>query len=115
MRLLVDRLLLMPIRGGTLFVCHPECKAFGEREEAFLCQQIDADCNDCKHFKRVEVIKRMLSCMEDGEPSMRLVNMGFIAGHCIKFDKPTFAEPNKWTGYECFEHRRTNQNETRRD
>lgn len=71
------------------FWCHAECKKDGERQEAIDCQVIDADCNDCKHFKRGQAIYKWS-----------------IAGHCLKFDKPTVAFPNKWTGRECFEHRR---------
>jgi hypothetical protein len=92
--------------GGSPFPCHKSCKVAGEKQEAYDCQVIDADCNDCKHFKRGEVIKRLLSCMEDGKPGTRLVNMGIINGHCLKFDRPTQAQPNKWTGLGCFEHRR---------
>jgi len=96
-----------PVETRQKFWCHPECKDVGIKQEAFDCQQIDADCNDCGHFKRGEVEKRWLSCMADGKPSVRLVNMGFIHGHCLKFDRATIAQPNKWTGMECFEHRRT--------
>lgn len=85
---------------------HKECRQAGIKQEAYDCQCIDADCNDCRHFKRGEVVKRMLSCMEDGKPSMRLVNMGIVRGHCLKFDRATEAYPKKWTGRECFEHRR---------
>lgn len=93
--------------GHYEFECHPQCKAEGEKMEAFECQTVDADCNDCRHFKRGNFEKRWLSCMEDKLPSMRLVNMGFSHGHCLKLDKPTVAQPNKWSGYECFEHRRS--------
>jgi hypothetical protein len=34
------------------FKCHAECKASGEKAEAFECQKIDADCNDCAFFER---------------------------------------------------------------
>lgn len=92
---------------GLPFDSHPACKIAGERADALECQTIDADCNDCKHFKRGEVIKQRLSCMENQRASMKLVNMGYISGHCLKFDRPTEAEPNKWTGLQCFEHRKT--------
>ena len=88
------------------FLCHAECKIEGIKSEAFDCQMIDADCNDCRHFQRGQVVKRWLSCIENKKPSMRLVNMGIITGHCAKFNRPTTAQPNKWTGLECFEHRR---------
>lgn len=89
------------------FWCHARCKDDGIKQEAYDCQLIDADCNDCKHFQRGQLEQRMLSCLVDGKPSMRLVNMGFIHGHCLKFNRPTIAQPNKWTGMECFEHRRS--------
>lgn len=34
------------------FYCHKECKKMGEAQEAWLCQDIDASCNTCKHLKR---------------------------------------------------------------
>jgi hypothetical protein len=92
--------------GGLPFQCHAECKQAGQRQEAFDCQCIDADCNDCKHFKRGSLEERWLSCIENDVAAMKLVNMGFFHGHCLKFDRPTEANPKKWTGRECFEHRR---------
>lgn len=93
--------------GGSPFECHKSCKDQGIKDDAYQCQLIDADCNDCKHFKRGEVVKRWLSCIENGKPSKRLVNMGIIDGHCLKLDKPTQAQPNKCSMYPCFEHRRS--------
>jgi hypothetical protein len=87
-------------------VCHAECKVAGERQEAIDCQIIDADCNDCKHFKRGYDVKRWLSCMVDEKPSFVLENMGINVGHCLKFNKITQAFPHMSTGRECFEHRR---------
>jgi len=92
------------------FVCHPQCKESGEKQEAIDCQIIDSDCNDCRHFKRTNPEeKRWLSCMHNRKPSIRLVGMGYFDGHCLKFDLPTVAQPNKWTGMECFEHRKINE------
>lgn len=75
-------------------VCHVECKMLGERQEAIYCQTVDADCNDCKHFKRGQEIPRSI-------PKS-------FAGTCLKFNHPTTAHPHWWTGKECFEHRRNN-------
>lgn len=94
---------------GNRFASHRACKDAGVRQEAFDCQMIDADCNDCRHFQRGEVVMRWLSCMEDGKAGMKLVNMGTVLGHCLKFDRPTKAYPNMATGRECFEHRRAPQ------
>ena len=41
--------------------CSEECKKAGEAKEAYECQKIDAACNDCKHFKRIEGIHGICS------------------------------------------------------
>lgn len=67
---------------------HTECKASQRAYEAYECQCIDADCNDCGYFKRER-------------------NYKFHAtGHCLKFDKPTKAYPQFASGHECFVHRK---------
>lgn len=76
---------------GAKFSSHKSCKASGEIAEAFECQMIDADCNDCRHFNRGQIIGKEI-----------------WSGHCQKFNRETKAYPKKWTGRECFEHRRTN-------
>jgi hypothetical protein len=76
--------------GGLTFYCHAECKQAGLRSEAFECQCIDADCNDCKHFIREKMG----------------INKSIWYGQCKKFNKLTEAYPNKWRGLECFEHRK---------
>lgn len=74
---------------GMKFVSHKACKVAGEKAEALECQTIDADCNDCRHFRRGQ-----------------LVGKEVWSGHCQKYDRETRAYPKKWTGRECFEHRR---------
>ena len=88
--------------------CHRECKAAGEKQEALDCQMIDADCNNCRHYQRGKIAPKIISKLktEDG----RIVDVIFnpeyyIGGACLKFNVPTLAQPNKWTGHECFEHR----------
>lgn len=97
-------------------VCHKDCKAAGEKQEAFDCQVIDADCNDCRHYKRGKLAPKVISDMKtpDGR-SVQVTHQPnvIIGGHCLKFDRPTLANPNKWSGWECFEHRRKEQYETR--
>lgn len=95
--------------GATPDVCHAECKQAGVRQEAFDCQVIDADCNDCKHYQRGKLAPKVISKLHT--PDGRIVNVihqpnVFKDGHCLRFDKPMLAFPNKWTGRECFEHRR---------
>ncbi len=91
---------------GVKFFCHKECKTNGEKQESFDCQNIDADCNDCKFFKRGELIKKWLSSIIDGKPGLIHFNTEVFNGHCLKFDKITIAQPKKCTMKECFEHRR---------
>lgn len=91
------------------FWCHKLCKSFGETEEAIECQTIDADCNDCKHYKRGTLEPKIVSKLKRGDGSIVDVVFQpqvFINGHCNKFNKPTLAFPNKWTGRICFEHRK---------
>lgn len=95
--------------SATPFPCHPACKESGEKQEALDCQIIDADCNDCRHYKRGKLAGSIVSNVT--RPDGTVVEIGhkpniFIGGTCLKFNKPTVAQPNKWTGHECFEHRR---------
>lgn len=55
-------------------------------------QKIDADCNDCRHFKRGQFHKG--------------VGLNWFDGQCLKFNKPTKAYPVQFTGHSCFEHRK---------
>ena len=38
----------VPVR----FPVHKACKQQAMKDEAYECQVIDADCNDCRHFDR---------------------------------------------------------------
>lgn len=65
------------------------------KEDIIELQKIDADCNDCRHFKRGEMGR-----------SPAKTGTVFFRGHCLKFDKPTIAWPMQYSGHPCFEHRR---------
>ena len=56
-------------------------------------QTIDADCNDCRHFKRGAMTK--------------VGGLTSFAGHCLKLDKHTTAWPMQFSGHKCFSHRRS--------
>lgn len=91
------------------YPCHAGCKVAGEKQEALDCQTIDADCNDCTHYKRGTLAPKTVSKLKTTDG--RIVDVifqpnVFIGGHCLKFYRPTLASPNKWTGWDCFEHRR---------
>lgn len=66
-------------------------------------QTIDADCNDCRHFKRGKLVKQI-------QGLTGLLNLGksghYFEGHCLKLDKQTRARPVHYAGHECFEHRK---------
>lgn len=97
------------------FVYHKSCRDAGQKEEAYSCQTIDADCSDCKHFQRGDQIKhRVIDRVENGVPIMKDVSFGIFNGHCLKFNKPTTAKSKTATLMPCFEHRKsqpTNQND----
>ena len=93
---------------GMKFVSHKACKVAGEKVEALECQTIDADCNDCRHFKRGHLVPHaphVQKTIDDGDvPGFGTETW---TGNCLKFDRPTTAFPKKWTGRECFDHRRS--------
>lgn len=97
--------------SGAPFPCHTACKSVGEKREAYDCQLIDADCNDCLHFKRGSIVPHSLTVktqIQAGDwPNF---STSIWRGHCLKFDRPASAYPKKWTGRECFEHRRKDEN-----
>lgn len=72
-------------------VCGVGCREMS-KEDIIEQQKIDADCNDCKHFKRGQFHKSP--------------GLDWFDGHCLKFDKPTKAYPMQFTGHFCFEHRK---------
>ena len=65
------------------------CKEEGKKLEAYECQKIDADCNDCKHFLR-----------QDNKSN------GIWHGFCNKKQVNTVAYVNFCSSNECFEHRK---------
>ena len=94
---------------GMKFVSHKACKVNGEKAEALECQTIDADCNDCRHYKRGVSAPKQVSRYKNHKGEwVEIIYKPeiWIGGHCLKLDKPTIACPKKWTGHECFEHRR---------
>lgn len=76
--------------SAVAFTCHKACKVDGDKQEAFECQCLDADCNDCRHFQRGQRLGKWAS-----------------EGLCLKFNRPTKAYPNFCSGWPCFEHRRS--------
>lgn len=71
---------------GFSRVAHPACIPEGFAEEAYECQLLDSNCNDCKHFSRAKG-----NC-----------------GTCLKGcrDGEFKVYPANWQGMSCFEHRK---------
>lgn len=94
--------------NGGSFDCHKSCKESGFQAEVIECQTIDADCNDCRHFKRGSLAPLRISLTKttDGRIVEVPYQANLFTGTCLKFNKPTIAQPNKWSGHECFEHRK---------
>lgn len=76
--------------GAFWFACHKSCKVVGEKEEAYQCQLIDEDCNDCKHFVRGERISK-----KDCKGTCEKLNNKEVVAH-VQF----------CSSHECFEHRK---------
>lgn len=71
------------------FSSHISCKSEGYKQEAFECQTLDADCNDCVCFVR-EKSEAKNNC----------------PGNCGKYNKLVFANSNFCSNLLCFEHRK---------
>ncbi|MCP3686713.1 MAG: hypothetical protein GY861_29090 [bacterium] len=74
------------------FWCHKECYKDGNSKEAYNCQCIDADCNDCKYFNRGKMLKKGRASIWEGQ--------------CVKKKTKVKAYPNFCSNHPCFVHRR---------
>lgn len=70
-------------------VAHKACKTEGYQQEALDCQNLDANCNDCKHFNRTK--GNHGTCQENHQE-----------GEFTVF-------PGNWQGMGCFIHRLQNK------
>lgn len=71
-----------------------EYKSVAKKEEAYMCQCIDADCNDCFFFER-------------GKEAAKGSNYGF----CKKKEITTISNVNFCSNRDCFEHRNDKKND----
>ena len=89
-------------RHQPAYPCHATCRQEGERAEAYECQCLDADCNDCAYFQRgAHRGERLFP-----SPTAKVLLSADHPGHCLKLDKPVAAHPNFASLLPCFEHRR---------
>jgi hypothetical protein len=63
-----------------------------DEPDVIAMQTIDADCNDCRHFKRGTMTKAG--------------GLTRFDGYCLKLNVPATAWPTQYSGNPCFEHRR---------
>lgn len=107
LEIISDEVITHSYWGGFPFPCHKSCMEAGIKQEAFDCQVIDADCNDCKHYKRGHLVYPIVSRLGTRDGVVEVSHQpNAFTGTCLKFNKPTLAQPNKWSGFACFEHRR---------
>ena len=81
--------------GAAKDVTHERCRVAGLKDEAYECQKIDADCNDCRDFR----------AYRKGEPGYAVTKHA-RRGWCQRFDRETVAFPVFCSGRACFTHRR---------
>lgn len=100
--------------SNTVFACHSYCKKEQMEYEAYECQLIDADCNDCAFFKRGEIIEPITQKHKDiilgvflNSPTVHKIgNPIKFHGFCEKHNIGTYAYPKTARGYTCFKHRK---------
>lgn len=100
--------------GSTVYACHKWCVEEQKLYEAYECQNIDRNCNDCAFFNRGEK-KEMVTYKHHeviksvdvkNTPLYAIGNIAKFHGFCDKHKIGVFAHPQFATGYECFIHRR---------
>lgn len=101
------------------FIAHKECEVPGKQEEAFECQCIDADCNDCGYFNRGKFNKsadakdyRIFTGDPEKDAAEQKKYIGDLLfidsydGNCMKYDRPASAWPKSARMLPCFKHRK---------
>jgi len=90
------------VPGGAFWqVCHAGCQKEGSRSEAYECQCVDADCNDCTYLTRGERHGKgawVGTCGNAAREPRYLLPDGRILAHS-----------QLATGHPCFVHRRDGQ------
>lgn len=75
--------------SSKYYFAHKDCVKEGMKKEAYECQLIDTDCNDCINYTREKTL----------EPNVSI-------GQCNKYNKEVVAHVNFSTEHDCFVHRR---------
>jgi len=88
---------------------HKGCKKRWEQEEAYACQKIDANCNDCKFFKR-DISAKIVDVPKEYQDNIKhkflFPPIQGYKGKCEKFNVDVYANAKVATGMDCFIHRK---------
>lgn len=76
-------------------------KKEAELEEAYECQKIDANCNDCKYFDRTRLTNNLIDCSTSIFPRINCK-----VGLCTKHNYNVYASSCSFQGNICFIHRK---------
>ena len=87
-------------------VANKACLKEGYRQEAFLCQCIDADCNDCAFFSRGHMVEKGIWVGSCSNPARDPAPHAQLNGNQVH------AFPNFSSRHPCFVHRRSHGEET---
>lgn len=95
--------------SGGLYWVHAACKVPGEQQEAYDCQLIDADCNDCRYFVRDRMESKWIWQGRCTNPNRnprwdRLFQR--VPRLLIDQHDKVYAYPKFFSGHPCFLHRR---------
>jgi hypothetical protein len=82
------------------FVAHPACRVAGYKREAYECQCLDADCNDCTFFTRSRMVGKEIWIGRCANAARQ------PQGHAKLDGESVHAFPNFSSGHPCFVHRR---------
>jgi len=86
--------------NAFLNACHKSCKNQGEKGETEACQDVDKDCNFCKHFLREVIVKD--ANLQDKEKRGIFPALEGWQGKCEKFKKTVFGYSDFCSGKDCF-------------
>jgi len=84
---------------------HKNCKQEQENNEQYECQKIDANCNDCKYFKR-DIPSEKVDIPKGNECRSVLPPLKGYKGFCGKNKGIVYASPKIATSNNCFVHRK---------
>lgn len=89
----------------TKYIVHKNCINELTKIEAYECQKIDRDCNDCFYFDR-KIDTHSIETSIEIQFTLLFPKINSTKGVCNKYKSLTFAYPNTCTLMPCFIHRK---------